>query len=118
MRDEMKKGDLVLVYHSNTKEPAAVGIAEIVKEGYPDSHAFEKGNKYFDAKALKRGVNPWIMVDIKAKEDLKKPVTRPMMMEEKSLKDMQLLARGNRLSILPVTEKEFKTICRLGGLSD
>ena len=63
MRDDMKLGDLILYYHSNTKPPHIAGIAKICKEGYPDFTSFDSDSKYFDEKSSPE--NPrWIMVDI------------------------------------------------------
>ena len=68
MRDEMKKGDLVFFYHSNCKEPGIVGLAEVVKEGYPDFTAFDPKAKYYDAKSDPNKPR-WYMVDIKLVKD-------------------------------------------------
>jgi len=77
MRDEMKIGDKVIFYHSNTEPPAAVGICEVVKEAYPDFTAFDPKSKYYDPKSKKE--NPtWFMVDIK----LVKKFDRPVSLEE------------------------------------
>jgi len=113
MRDEMKKGDKVIFYHSNTEPPAAVGICEVVKEGYPDFTAFDPDDKHYDPKSKKD--NPtWIMVDVKFVEKFKKEVPLDVIKENQKLKDMKLIQRGNRLSVMPVTKKEFDEIVKMG----
>jgi len=112
MRHDMKKGDLAFFYHSNCAEPGIVGIVEVVKEAYPDHTAWDKKAKYFDAKSSKD--NPrWVMVDVKLKKRLKRNVTLREMKEKLPLKDMRLVAKGNRLSIMPVEKKEWDYILKL-----
>ena len=114
MRDEMKKGDLAFFYHSNCEEPAIVGVIEIVREGYPDHTAFLANEKYFDAKSDPE--NPrWVMVDVRYKRKFKTPVTLKALKGERALAQMQLVQRGNRLSILPVAAKEWKHILKMAG---
>ena len=116
MRDEMKLGDLVLYYHSNTEPNAVVGVCEIVKEGYPDFTAFDPDDKHFDPKSKKE--NPaWIMVDIKLIKKFKTPVTLTEMKSNSKLTEMRLVQRGNRLSVMPVNKKEFDEIIKMGGIS-
>lgn len=114
MRDEFKIGDKVLIYHSNTEAAGVYGVAEVVKEGYPDASAMNAKSQYADPQAIKKGSNPWILVDVKAMEILKKPVTREVMKNAPQLKDMMVLKKGARLSVQPVSPEEFKVICRLG----
>ena len=114
MRDEMKKGDLAFFYHSNCEEPAIVGLIEIVREGYPDHTAFLSNEKYFDAKSDPD--NPrWVMVDVRFKKKFKKPVSLKALKGERSLAQMRLVQRGNRLSILPVVAKEWNHILKMAG---
>ena len=114
MRDEMKKGDLSFFYHSNCEEPAIVGLMEIVREAYPDHTAFLANEKYFDAKSDPD--NPrWFMVDVRFKKKFKKPVSLKALKGERSLAQMRLVQRGNRLSILPVVAKEWKHILKMAG---
>ena len=106
MRDEMKKGDLVFFYHSNCKEPGIVGIAEVVKEGYPDFTAFDPKAKYYDAKSDPD--NPrWYMVDIKFKRKFKRIITLQELKNYSQLVEMPLLRKGNRLSVMPVGKKQW-----------
>jgi predicted RNA-binding protein with PUA-like domain len=112
IRDDMKKGDLVIFYHSNAEPTAAVGICEIVKEAYPDHSAFDPDSKYFDAKSKKD--NPaWMMVDVKYKKKFKNPVELSAIKSNPKLKDMRLVQRGNRLSLFPIEKKEFEEILRM-----
>lgn len=97
---KMKKGDLGFFYHSNVGKEI-VGIVEIIREAYPDPTA-------------KPG-DPWVAVDIAAKEKLPKPVTLDAIKAEPKLKDMALL-KISRLSTGPVTAPEWKVICKMGGL--
>ena len=116
MRDDMKKGDLVLFYHSNAKPMAAVGYCEVVKEGYPDFTAFDPDDQHYDPKS-KQDSPTWIMVDIKLKRKFKQPVTLAEIKENSKLQDMRLVQRGNRLSVMPVEKKEFDEILKLGGIT-
>jgi len=114
MRDLFRKGDGVLFYHSNTEEPGVVGTAVVVREAYPDSHALDPKSDYFDADAKKKGVNPWVMVDVQAEAAFERPVTRELLAKEPKLKEMMVLKKGSRLSVQPVTAEEFETVVRLG----
>lgn len=112
MRDEMKKGDQVFFYHSNCKEPGIVGIAEVVKEGYPDLTALDPEEKYYDPKSDPD--NPrWYMVDIRFIRKLKRTITLAELKTDNNLSDMRLLARGNRLSVMPVSKKHWDFILKL-----
>jgi predicted RNA-binding protein with PUA-like domain len=112
MRDEMKKGDLVFFYHSNCEEPGIVGVMTIAKEGYPDHTAFDPEDKHFDPKSDPD--NPrWFYVDVKYKRKLKRTITLSELRDHKALKDMKLLQKGNRLSIMPVSKKEWDYILGL-----
>lgn len=113
MRDDMKKGDLAFFYHSSCKEPGVVGIMEIVREAYPDHTAFDAGSKYFDAKSDPD--NPrWVMVDVRYKRKLKRVITLKELKDNAAkFGDFQLLRKGNRLSIMPVTKKQWDAILKL-----
>ena len=112
MRDDMKKGDQVFFYHSNCDEPGIVGIMTIHKEGYPDPTAFDPNDKHYDPKSDPD--NPrWILVDVKYKRKFKRTISLKELRNHKQLKDMKILQRGNRLSITPVTKKEWDYILKL-----
>jgi predicted RNA-binding protein with PUA-like domain len=113
IRDEMKLGDRILFYHSSTVTPVVVGLCKIVKEAYPDFTAFDTKNIHYDPKSKKD--NPtWYMVDIKFEKEFSKTVTLTMIKEDQKLKNMKLIQKGNRLSVMPVTKEEFDEIVRLG----
>ena len=98
---KMKKGDRAFFYHSNVGK-AAVGIVEVIREAYPDPTA-------------KPG-EPWVAVDIKAVEPLPKSVMLDAIKAESKLKAM-MLVNNTRLSVQPVTDAEWKIVCKMGGLT-
>lgn len=110
MRDRMKKGDQVFFYHSNCKEPGIVGIAEVVREAYPDHTAYDPESKYYDPKSTPD--NPrWYMVDIRFVRRLKRTITlQELKKQAKALPDFPLLQKGNRLSVMPLSGEEWKFI--------
>lgn len=112
LRDSIKKGDGVLFYHSNAEPPAIVGIAEVVREGYPDFTAFDKKDPHYDPKSDEK--NPtWYMVDIKHVKTFRHPLALEQLRNIKGLQKMVLLQKGSRLSVQPVTEAEWKIILQL-----
>ena len=116
MRDDIKVGDLVLYYHSNTKPPGVVGVAKVVREGYPDHTQFDPKDSHFDPKA--REDDPrWFMVDIQAVAALPEPVSIDALKAEPSLSEMAVCQRGQRLSVQPVRAAEFRKVLKMGGLS-
>ena len=116
LRDEIKKGDRVFFYHSRIDPMAIVGTATVVKNGYPDYHQFEAKSKYYDSKSDPE--NPrWYMVDIKLDKKFKTPVTLKEMRSIKGLEEMMLLRKGARLSVQPVSAKEWKVIHKYAGES-
>jgi len=113
MRDDMKKGDRVLFYHSNCEEPGVAGIAEVSKEAYPDFFSWDPTSRYFDPKSTPE--NPkWFMVDLIWKQAFKRKVSLKDMRENPRLKNMKVLQKGQRLSILPLTKDEFDTVYVMG----
>jgi predicted RNA-binding protein with PUA-like domain len=114
LRDSISPGDRVLFYHSSISEPAVVGIAEVVRAGYPDFTALDPNREHFDPKASP--ANPiWYMVDVRYLEPLAKPVTLAAIKGNPLLENMPLVKRS-RLSILPVTPEEWQTILVMGGI--
>ena len=112
MRDQMKKGDLIFFYHSNCKVPGIVGIAEVVKEGYPDFTAFDPEAKYYDPKSAPD--NPrWYMVDVKFKRKLRRTISLEELKGLPELEDMPLVRKGNRLSVMPVAAEHWDVILGL-----
>jgi predicted RNA-binding protein with PUA-like domain len=112
MRDEMKTGDQVLFYHSNAKPPGVAGVARVVKEGYPDFTAFDPNDKHYDPKSKQEDPR-WFMVDIKLVKKFKQLIPLPELKQIKALDGMVLLQKGSRLSVQPVTKKQFDTICKI-----
>lgn len=113
IRDEMKKGDGVLFYHSNTEPNAVAGCCDVVKESYPDHTQFDPENLHFDPKA--DPANPaWYMVDIKFVRKFKSPVTLADIKANPKLKKMRLVQKGNRLSVMPVEKNEWDEILKMG----
>ena len=113
MRDEMKKGDLVLYYHSNTTVPGVYGIGKIIKEAYPDHTQFDPKSEYYDPKASPSKPR-WFMVDVGYVAKFKTPVSLEQMKDEIALSEMLVLRKGNRLSITPVSKKHFEKVQELG----
>lgn len=115
LRDSVKVGDLVLFYHSNIPQPAIVGIAEVVRAGYPDFTARDVDNEHFDPKASAE--NPtWFMVDVCYRQPLPREVTLEAIRNNPLLAAMPLVNRS-RLSIQPVSSEEWRIITALGGLT-
>ncbi len=109
MRDQMNVGDQVLFYHSACKTPGVAGIAEVVREGYPDFTARDPESKYYDPKASED--NPrWYMVDVRFVRKLKRLIPLSELKANPQLEDMPLLKRGNRLSIMPVDPQHWQQI--------
>ncbi len=114
LRDAVKRGDRLLFYHSNIPEPAVVGIAEVVREGYPDHTAFDPASEHFDPKSSP-ATPIWYMVDVHFVTTLPRPVTLEKIKENPLLTEMPLVRRS-RLSIQPVTPEEWRTILAMGGM--
>lgn len=112
MRDDMKIGDKIFIYHSNCDIIGIVGVATVASEPYPDFTQFDEKSKYFDAKSSKD--NPrWILVDVKYEYEYTKTIALAELKNYTELEDMRLLQKGNRLSMFPVDEKHFKFINKL-----
>jgi predicted RNA-binding protein with PUA-like domain len=109
LRDGMKEGDLVFIYHSSTDPTGIVGIAEVVKSGYPDATQFDAKDSHYDPKSKKESPN-WYVVDVKVIEKFPEIVTLERMRGMKGLEGMVLLKKGSRLSVQPVSASEWKTI--------
>ncbi|HKK14225.1 MAG TPA: EVE domain-containing protein [Gammaproteobacteria bacterium] len=112
MRDQMKKGDRVFFYHSNTAEPGIVGIMEVAREGYPDFTAFDPQARYYDPKSDPDKPR-WYMVDVRFVRKLKRVITLAELKAHDELGDFSLVRKGNRLSVMPVTERQWNTILAL-----
>jgi len=105
----MQLGDEVLFYHSNADPLAIVGVTTVVRQAYPDPTAWDPKNHHHDPKVSPD--NPiWDMVDLRLQEIFPTPLTLDSLKKEPSLAKMELLRRGSRLSVQPVSEAEFRTI--------
>ncbi len=109
MRDDFKKGDKVLFYHSNCAIPGIAGLGEVVKESYPDDTAFDPRSDYFDPKASPS--NPrWYRVDVKFIRKFPYILSLSDLRKNPDLASMIVLRKRNRLSITPVSFAEWQTI--------
>jgi predicted RNA-binding protein with PUA-like domain len=108
----MKKGDICLIYHSSCEIPAVVGVGKVVKEAYPDPLQFDAKSEYYDKGSTQD--NPrWSAVDIHFVRKYVRPVPLTDMKNEKGLKGFRLLERGNRLSVIEVSEQHAAVIERM-----
>jgi len=112
LRDEVKRGDRVFFYHSNCTPPAIVGIAEVVRDGYPDFTAWDPDDRHYDPKSDPDDPT-WYMVDIRHVRPLKRPLSLDELRTTRGLEGMVLLRKGSRLSVQPVTPAEWQTILAL-----
>ena len=112
MRDDMRKGDLVFFYHSNCDETGIVGIMSVCRESYPDSVEINRKGK-----RVRLNEDPehptWFMVDVRYKRKFKRTITLQELKSHPALADMLLVRRGNRLSVMPVSEPEWEYILEL-----
>lgn len=116
MRDEMRVGDLVLIYHSGAGDKTGIaGVAKISKEAFPDPTQFDQFSAHPDLKS--DPLNPrWFCVQVEFVEKFVDVITLRDLKFDPKMKDSRLVKRGNRLSIIPITEKEFEYIKSLAKL--
>ena len=114
LRDSMKEGDQAFFYHSGCDVPGIAGIVAIVKEGYPDKTAFDPKHHHYDPDS-KPEEPRWFVVDVKFVRKLKRVITLDELRQHaaKQLKEFVLLRRGNRLSIMPVSKKDWDFVLAL-----
>jgi predicted RNA-binding protein with PUA-like domain len=115
LRDDMKKGDGILFYHSNADPPGVAGLAEVVREGHSDASAFDPRDPHFDSRSDPEAPR-WYGVDIRATRRLKALVSLAALKANRKLASMALVQRGQRLSVQPVTRVEWVEVCRMGGV--
>ena len=110
----MARGDQAFFYHSNCPEPGIAGIVEISRSAYPDHTAFDPNDPHYDAGSAPTDPR-WYMVDVKLVRRLRRliPLAELRKYAEKELKGLALLRRGNRLSVLPVSDREWRFILSL-----
>jgi predicted RNA-binding protein with PUA-like domain len=111
MRD-MKTGDLVFFYHSNCDVPGIVGIARIVREAYPDCTALDPGHPHHDPKSTESDPR-WYRVDVRFVRKLKRTIALSELKDRPELDGLPLIRRGNRLSVMPVSEAQWAFILSL-----
>lgn len=112
MRDDMKIGDEIFFYHSSCEQPGIVGIAKVASGPYPDPTQFDKRSRYCDPKSDRE--NPrWCLIDVEFVRKTRRNVTLTEIKAQKSLEDMILTRKGNRLSIMPVSKKHWNKILSL-----
>ena len=109
LRDRMKKGDLVFIYHSSADPTGIAGIAEVAREGYPDATAFDAADSHYDPKS-KRESPTWFGVDVRAIERIDPIITLEELRRTRGLEKMVLLQKGSRLSVQPVSAAEWSVI--------
>jgi predicted RNA-binding protein with PUA-like domain len=109
---EMKPGDGVLFYHSSCEIPGVAGIAEVATDAHPDPTQFDRKSDYYDA-ASKREEPRWSLVDVRFKRKLKRVIPLSELKDRRELEGFALLARGNRLSVLPVSKPQWDFILGL-----
>ena len=108
MRDEMRIGDAVLFYHSSCPKPGIVGLAHVSAKAHPDSTQFDPESEYYDPKSDPS--NPrWVCVDVTADVSVEL-IELATLRQYSELSEMKILQKGNRLSITPLTEKEYSFI--------
>ena len=112
IRDEMKPGDLAFFYHSSCEVPGIAGIIEITSKARPDQTAFDKNNSHYDPKSDPE-LPRWYLLDVRLKCQFNQAITLGELRNHDELKEMKLLQKGSRLSIMPVTKKEWDYIISL-----
>ena len=114
LRDSIKKGDMVFFYHSSCEVPGIAGIAAVTREGYPDETAFDPKHHHYDPDS-KQDAPAWFVVDVKLVRKFKRIITLEELRAHagRSCSDFVLLRRGNRLSVMPVTKKEWDFVLTL-----
>jgi predicted RNA-binding protein with PUA-like domain len=113
MRDEMQAGDGVLFYASNADPSGVTGLAEIARPGYPDPFALKKDHKYYDPDSTKDAPT-WYTVDVKFVERFAAIVPLDVLKTTRGLEQMMVTRKGSRLSVQPVTPREYEIVARLG----
>jgi predicted RNA-binding protein with PUA-like domain len=109
MRDDMKKGDMALFYHSSSKPTGIYGIAKIISAGYADPTQFDPKDGHYDPTSKKDDPR-WVCVDVQFVQKCKEPVSLEEIKRDPHLEGMMVRAQGSRLSVQPVEEKHFKYV--------
>lgn len=114
LRDNVAIGDGVLIYHSSCRDIGVAGTAEVIRAGYPDPSQFDAESPFYDATATSHSPR-WYAVDVRHCRTFAQVLGRAELSAATELSAMQVLRRGNRLSIMPVSAREWHAIC---GLAD
>ena len=102
----------ITVNHSNCAEPGIVGIAEVATDAYPDPSQFDPKSDYFDSGSTRD--NPrWMLVEVKFVKKFKRTITLDELKQQEALAEMALVRKGNRLSVMPVSDGDWKYILKL-----
>jgi predicted RNA-binding protein with PUA-like domain len=112
LRDEVKKGDIILFYHSSCPNPGIVGLAEVAREAYPDPSAWDPGSPAYDPKSLPQKPT-WYMVDVRYLKHLPSMVSLSQIKDCPQLSGMGVTRKGNRLSIQPVEPSHYEQILQM-----
>jgi predicted RNA-binding protein with PUA-like domain len=112
MRDEMQPGDRAFFYHSGATPPAIAGVVEVVRAAYPDHTAFDPDDPHYDPKS-RREAPTWMMVDVRAVERVEPPITLDELRATDGLDGLELLRRGSRLSVQPVSGEHWRRVLAL-----
>ncbi len=115
MRDSMRPGDGVLFYHSNANPAGVAGLAEVAAPARSDPTAFDPTHAGYDPKG-RPDAPTWMAVEVRAVERFSSVVSLAELRADPACATLQVLRRGNRLSVTPVSEAEWNAVCRLGGL--
>lgn len=106
---QMALGDLILFYHSSCKVPAIVGTASISKTAHPDPSCWDPSSPYYDAKSTSSAPR-WDQVEVTFQSKFVKPLTLQYLKQQSELDDLLLLKKGNRLSVMPITEAQWRRL--------
>lgn len=114
LRDAMQVGDLGFFYHSSCAEPGIYGVISVARAAYPDPAQFDPRSAYYDPKS-EPAAPRWCAIDVRLEERWATPVTLERLRGLSACVDMVTLRRGNRLSITPVTMREWRAVCDAAG---
>ena len=115
LRDEVRAGDLGLYYHSGGDPSGVAGVFRVARGAEPDPTQFDPRSEHYDERS-DPAAPTWVQVEVEALAELPTFVPLALLREQKGLRGMALLRAGQRLSVLPVAEKEWRAILELGGL--
>lgn len=115
MRDAMKDGDLAFFYHSNSQPPGIVGIMAVVGDAFPDPTQFEPSSEYYDPKSPADAPR-WLARNVRFVRKFARTIPLAELRDHPATRDMLVARRGQRLSVMPVTEAEWNAVLALPGL--